>query len=50
VNLLADNMDTIKKNTETVIDTSKKIGLEINVDKTKYMLLSRHQNVGQLGL
>jgi hypothetical protein len=21
--------------------------LEINVDKTKYMLLSRHQNVGQ---
>jgi hypothetical protein len=23
------------------------IGLEINVEKTKYMLLSRHQNVGQ---
>jgi hypothetical protein len=23
------------------------LGLEINVDKTKYMLLSRHQNVGQ---
>jgi hypothetical protein len=25
----------------------KEIGLEINVEKTKYMLLFRHQNVGQ---
>jgi hypothetical protein len=25
----------------------KEVGLEINVDKTKYMLLSRHQTVGQ---
>jgi hypothetical protein len=47
VNLLKDNIDTIKKNTETLIDASKEVGLEINVDKTKYMLLSRHQNVGQ---
>jgi hypothetical protein len=23
------------------------VGLEINAEKTKYMLLSRHQNVGQ---
>jgi hypothetical protein len=47
VNLLGDNIDTVKKNTETLIDTSKEVGLEINVEKTKYMLLSRHQNVGQ---
>jgi hypothetical protein len=47
VNLLGDNIDTIKKNTEIVIDTSKEVGLEINVDKTKYMLISRHQNIGQ---
>jgi hypothetical protein len=47
VNLLGDNIDTIKKNTETLIDANKEVGLEINVDKTKYMLLYHHQNVGQ---
>jgi sorting nexin-29 len=47
VNLLGDNIDTVKKNTETLIDASKEVGLGINIEKTKYMLLSRHQNVGQ---
>jgi hypothetical protein len=39
--------DTIKKNTETLIDASKEVGLEVNAEKTKNMLLSRHQNAGQ---
>jgi hypothetical protein len=30
-----------------VRDASKEIGLEIKVEKTKYKLLSCHQNVGQ---
>jgi hypothetical protein len=47
VNLLADNIDIIKKNTDTLIGTNKKVGLKINVDKTKYKLLSHNQNVGQ---
>jgi retron-type reverse transcriptase len=46
VNLLGDNIDTIK-NTETIIHDNMEVGLEINVEKTKYMLLSRHQNAGQ---
>jgi uncharacterized protein (UPF0335 family) len=47
VNLLGDNRDTIKKNMQTVIDASKEVGLDMKVEKTKYMLLSHHQNVGQ---
>jgi hypothetical protein len=42
VTLLGDNIDTIKKNTETLIHRSKEVGLEANAEKTKYMLLSRH--------
>jgi hypothetical protein len=38
---------TIKKNTETLIDASSDIGPEINVEKTKYMLLSPHRSIGQ---
>jgi hypothetical protein len=47
VNLLGDNIDTIKKNTGTLIDDGREIGLEINIEKTKYMLLSSHQNMDQ---
>jgi hypothetical protein len=46
VNLLVDNIDTIKKNTETLIEVSKEIGLEVNTEKSKYILLSRHHNAG----
>jgi hypothetical protein len=40
-------MDTIKKNTQILIDASKEVGREVNTKKTKYMLLSHHQNAGQ---
>jgi hypothetical protein len=42
VNLLGDNIDTIKRNTRTLTDASKAIGLEVNTE-----LLSHHQNAGQ---
>jgi hypothetical protein len=38
--------NVLKSNTETLIDASKEAGLEINVEKTKYMLLSCQQNAG----
>jgi hypothetical protein len=47
VNLLDDNIDTIKRNTQTLIDASKEVGIEVHTEKTKYMLLSSHQNAGQ---
>jgi nitrous oxide reductase len=33
VNLLGNNIDTIEKNTETLIDASKEVGIEINAEK-----------------
>jgi hypothetical protein len=47
VNLLGDNIDIIKKNTGTLFDVSKEVGLEVNTEKTKNMLLSFRQNAGQ---
>jgi hypothetical protein len=46
VNILGDNTDTIKEKTETLLNASKEVDLEVNTEKTMYMLLSRHQNVG----
>jgi hypothetical protein len=44
VNLLGDNIGTINKNAQTLIDAIKEVGPEVNVEKTKYMLVSRDQN------
>jgi hypothetical protein len=45
--LLGDSVNTIKQNTETLFEASKDIGLEINAEKTKYMIMSRYPNSGQ---
>ena len=46
-NTLGRSVHTIKKNTEALVIASKEIGLEVNVDKTKYMIKSRDQNAGR---
>jgi hypothetical protein len=47
VNLLLDNTDTINKNTKTLTDASKEVGLDANVETTKYMLVSHYHNADQ---
>jgi hypothetical protein len=46
-NLLGDNIDIMTKNIGALIGASREVGLEINVEKTKYMLLCGRQNAGQ---
>ena len=41
------SIGTVKKNTEALVVASKEIGLEVNADKTKYMVMSWDQNVGR---
>jgi hypothetical protein len=48
VDLLGDNVDTIKQNTQTLIGFSKEVGLEVNAEQNKYMLLSHYQNAVQI--
>ena len=46
VNVLSGRVHTIKKNTDALIVASKETGLEVNVDKNKYMVKSLDQNAG----
>jgi len=42
VNILGGSVHTVKENAEALIMASKEIGLEVNADKTRYMVMSRH--------
>jgi hypothetical protein len=44
VNLLDHSISTIKEKTESLLQASRNIGLEINAEKTKYMIMSLHPN------
>jgi len=47
VNILGESIHTLKENAEALIVASKENGLEVNMIKTKYMVMSRDQNAGQ---
>ena len=46
VNIVGGNAHTVKEYAETLVGATKEIGLEVNADKTKYMIMSRDQNAG----
>jgi len=39
VNILEGSVHTVKENEETLIVASKETGIEVNADKTKYMVM-----------
>ena len=47
VNILGASEHTIKKNTVALMVASKETGLEVNADKTKFVVMSRDQNAGR---
>ena len=48
VNTLGGSVPSVKENTEALIVASKGTGLDVNADKTTYMVMSRDQNAGQI--
>ena len=41
VNILGGRVDTVKENAEALVAATREIGLEVNADKTKYIVMSR---------
>jgi hypothetical protein len=46
VHILGGSVHTVKENAEALAVVTKEIGLEVNANKTKYMVMSREQNAG----
>ena len=47
VDILGGIIHNIKKSRESLVVASKETGLEVNADKTKYIIISRDQNAGR---
>ena len=46
VNILGGSIHTVKEKAKALVVATKEIGLEVNADKTKYMVMSREQTAG----
>jgi hypothetical protein len=47
VNMLVGSIHTLRKNTEALVIARTEIGLEVNAEKMKYIVMSQDQNAGQ---
>jgi hypothetical protein len=47
VNILGGSVRTVKEKAEAFVVASKETGLEVNSDKTKYMVMPRDQTAGR---
>ena len=47
VNMLGEHLQTVGENAEIFIKASKDIALEVNSEKSKYIITSRYQNTVQ---
>jgi len=48
VNILGGSIHVLKENADTLVAATREIGLEVNADKTKYMVMSREENAGRI--
>jgi hypothetical protein len=44
---VGENIDTIQKNTKALLSAGKEVGLEVDPQKTKYMLISHYHKARQ---
>jgi hypothetical protein len=47
VHTLGGNINITNRKTEALLEASTEVDIEVNTGKTKYMVVSRHQNAGQ---
>jgi len=45
VDLIGDDIDALQSNTDVLVEACDEIGLQVNVEKTKYMITSRNRKL-----
>jgi hypothetical protein len=48
--ILGEIMNTVQKSTEALSEASGVVGLEVNAEKTKYMVVTHYKNAGHNGI
>jgi hypothetical protein len=47
VNILGGSVHSVRENAEALVVATEELGLEVNADKTRYMVMSRERNAGR---